>query len=73
MGLKVPVDVLNHIEQECGANLDTKYKRKVCDYWLIYYPNDTWREVIVTLRRTGCTKNIRELTQKITFKQNGKN
>ena len=45
VGLKVPVDVLNQIEQECGGYIDTKYKRKVCEYWLNHCPDDTWREV----------------------------
>ena len=59
VGLKVPVDVLNQIEQECGAKHDTKYKRKVCEYWLEHCPDDTWVEVIVTLKRAGY--NIKEL------------
>ena len=56
VGLKVPVDVLNQIEQECGGYIDTKYKRKVCEYWLNHCPDDTWGEVIVTLMRTGYAK-----------------
>ena len=64
VGLKVPVDVLNHIEQECGGYIDTKYKRKVCEYWLEHCPNETWEEVIVTLMRTGYAKDFIELKQK---------
>ena len=63
VGLKVPVDVLNQIEQEGGANHDTKYKRKVCEYWLEHCPDDTWGEVIVTLKRAGY--NIKELVWKL--------
>ena len=62
MGLKVPVDVLNQIERECEGNFGTKYKQKVCEYWLEHYPEDTCEEVIVTLMRTGY--NNRELILK---------
>ena len=71
VGLKVSVDVLNQIEQECGGYIDTKYKRKVCEYWLEHRPNKTWEEVIVTLMRTGYAKDFIELRQKYRFR--GKN
>ena len=61
MGLKVPVDVLNHIEQECEGYVDTKYKRKVCEYWLEHCPDDTWGEVIFTLMRTGYIEIFKKL------------
>ena len=60
MGLKVPVDVLNQIEQECEGHPGTKHKLKVCEYWLKCCPEDTWEEVIVTLMRTGYIKKIRK-------------
>ena len=63
VGLKVPVDVLNQIEQECKGYHDTKFKQKVCEYWLKCCPDDTWEEVVVTLMRTGY--NIRELIRKL--------
>ena len=65
VGLKVPVDVLKHIEQECEGYIDTKYKRKMCEYWLEHCPDDTWVEVIVTLIRTGYAENITELRWKL--------
>ena len=72
VGLKVPVDVLNQIGQECEGNLDTKYKQKVCEYWLEHCPDDTWGEVIVTLMRTGY--NNRELMRKLrSYQFEGKN
>ena len=63
VGLKVPVDILNQIEQECKGYHDTKFKQKVCKYWLKCCPDDTWEEVVVTLMRTGY--NIRELIWKL--------
>ena len=71
MGLKIPVDVLNQIEQECGGYIDTKYKRKVCEYWIEHCPEDTWEEMIVTLMRTGYAKDFIELKQK--YRAGGKN
>ena len=65
VGLKVPVDVLNQIEEKCGMYFDPKYKRKVCEYWLGHCPDDTWEEVIVTLKRTGHAKNNRDLRWKL--------
>ena len=63
VGLKVPVDVLNQIEQECGGYIDTKYKRKVCEYWLEHCPDETWKEVIVTLMRTGYAEDSIKVRQ----------
>ena len=67
VGLKVPVDVLNQIEQECGGYVDAKYKRKVCEYWLEHCPKDTWGEMIFTLMRTGC-EDLIKLRQKYCVK-----
>ena len=67
VGLKVPVDVLNQIEQECGGYIDTKYKRKVCEYWLEHCPKDTWREMIFTLMKTGY-EDLIKLRQKYCVK-----
>ena len=72
VGLKVPVDVLNQIEQECEGYIDTKYMRKVCEYWLEHCPDDTYGEVVATLMRTGY--NTRELTEKLRgYQFEGKN
>ena len=65
VGLKVPVDVLNQIQQECEGYVNAKYKRKVCKYWLEHCPDDTWGEVIVTLMRTKYAENIKELRWKL--------
>ena len=64
VGLKVPVDVLNQIEDECEGYIDTKYNRKMCEYWLEHCPDDTWGEVIVTLIRTGYAESVRKLRWK---------
>ena len=65
VGLKVPIYVLNQIEQECEGYPDTKYKLKVCEYWLKHCPDDTLGEVVVTLMRTGDIEKIRELIWKL--------